>query len=99
MKKNLEIEFDEELASMTIEYFDIKTKTIVSVCGGIKESSFAYLNHKKDYKYHIEQTFLLTKDLCLFLHFFSNKKPEKEWLDGLLKVKRQELIEEFSKSE
>lgn len=84
---------------MTIEYFDIKTKNIISICSAIKESAFAYNNHKKDYKYHIEQTFLLTKDLCLFVLFFGNRKPEENWLSELIRIKGKELIEEFSKSE
>lgn len=84
---------------MTIEYFDIKTKNIVSVCSDFKECSFAYLNHVKDYKYHIEQSTLLTKDLVVYVLFFGNRKPEENWLSELFRIKGEELIKEFLKSE
>lgn len=83
---------------MTIEYFDIKTKNIVSVCSDFKECSFAYLNHVKDYKYHIEQSTLLTKGLVVYVLFFGNQKPAKNWIDELIRIKGKVLIEEFSKS-
>lgn len=83
---------------MTIEYFDIKTKNIVSVCSDFKECSFAYLNHVKDYKYHIEQSTLLTKGLVVYVLFFGNQKPAENWIDELIRIKGKVLIEEFSKS-
>ena len=84
---------------MTIEYFDIKTKNIVSVCSDFKECSFAYLNHVKDYKYYIEQSTLLTKDLVVYVLFFGRQKPAENWLSELIRIKGKELVEEFSKSE
>lgn len=84
---------------MTIEYFDIKTKNIVSVSSSFKEGSSAYLNHVKDYKYHIELSTLLTKDLVVYVLFFGNRKPAENWLSELFKIKGEELIKEFSKSE
>ena len=84
---------------MTIEYFDIKTKYIVSVCNDFKECSFAYLNHVKDYKYHIELSTLLKKDLVVCVLLFGNRKPVENWLSELIRIKDKELIEEFSKSE
>lgn len=84
---------------MIIEYFDIKTKNIVSVCSDFKECSSAYLNHVKDYKYHNELSTLLTKDLVVYVLFFGNRKPAENWLSELFKIKGEELIKEFSKSE
>lgn len=84
---------------MTIEHFDVKTKNIVSVSSNFKECSFAYLNHVKDYKYHIELSTLLTKDLVVYVLFFGNRKPTENWLSELFRIKGEELIEEFSKSE
>lgn len=84
---------------MIIEYFDIKTKNIVSVCSDFKECSSAYLNHVKDYKYHTELSTLLTKDLVVYVLFFGNRKPAENWLSELIRIKDEELIEEFSKSE
>ena len=84
---------------MTIEYFDIKTKNIISVCSDFKECSSAYLNHVKDYKYHNELSTLLTKDLVVYVLFFGNRKPAENWLSELFKIKGEELIKEFSKSE
>ena len=60
---------------------------------------YSYLNHVKDYKYHIEQSTLLTKDLVVYVLFFGNRKPEENWLSELIRIKGKELIEEFSKSE
>lgn len=83
---------------MTIEYFDIKTKNIVSISSSFKEGSSAYLNHVKDYKHHIELSTLLTKDLVVYVLFFGNRKPVENWLSELIRIKGKELVEEFSKS-